>query len=90
MYRQADEACPRVAHKTGTYRRPRFFILAALVPSAGHTKNSENLIRLVSGFGTRIPLGMADDRLEFTSPRLLFFCLLSFFCLLQIFLGEVL
>jgi len=35
MYRQADEACPRVAHKTGTYRRPRLFILAALVPSAG-------------------------------------------------------
>ena len=35
LHRQADEACPRVAHKTGTYRRPRFFILAALVPSAG-------------------------------------------------------
>ena len=35
IYRQADEACPRVAHKTGTYRRPRFFCLAALVPSAG-------------------------------------------------------
>jgi hypothetical protein len=35
MYRQADEACPRAARKTGTYRKPRFFILAALVSSVG-------------------------------------------------------
>ena len=25
MHRQADEACPRAVHKTGTYRSLRFF-----------------------------------------------------------------
>jgi hypothetical protein len=58
MHRQADEACPRAAHKTGAYRNLRFFTLAALVPSAGTLRTLKNLIRLVSGVGTRIPLGM--------------------------------
>jgi hypothetical protein len=57
MHRQADEACPRAAHKTGAYRNLRFFTLAALVPSAGTLRTLKNLIGLVSGVGTRIPLG---------------------------------
>jgi hypothetical protein len=36
VYRQWQaEACLRAAQKTATYRSPRFYQLAALVPSAG-------------------------------------------------------
>jgi hypothetical protein len=63
MHRQADEACPRAAHKTGAYRNLRFFTLAALVPSAATLRTLKNLIGLVSGVGTRIPLGMGGTRL---------------------------
>ena len=64
MHRQADEACPRAAHKTGAYRNLRFFTLAALVPSAGTLRTLKNLIGLVSGVGTRIPLGMGGKCLR--------------------------
>jgi hypothetical protein len=63
-HRQADKACPRAAHKTGAYRNLRFFTLAALVPSAGILRTLKNLIGLVSGVSTCIPLGMGGTRLS--------------------------
>ena len=55
----ACPSCPQIRNV------PKFLVspVAAPVPSAG-TKNSENLIRLVSGVGTRIPL---DGKLSASS-----------------------